>query len=226
MTTLLRKFALLICLFAVSVSIPVAPLWAAEVDFSCVSSKVKGKIQVSAHHKEYDIVLENHCPGSVYWSMCIERMDPQTSKIVETLTPSGQVKVDKKTRVNLRMMRVSEESDPQLEFEEFYLDVGYALEPTLNAQCVASGCEEQKSDLRKAFRANEKARQKLETALADRIATECPQSGWSGNDQAECEAAIRQPAQAELNDLAEKQKELETKLAAVDPENCQVNKGE
>ena len=205
---------------------PILPVQAEEVDLSCMKHRVRAKIAVSNRFREFDVLVENHCPGPVYWSMCIERMDPQTNKIVETLTPAGQVKVDKKTRVNLRMMRVSEESDPQLEFEEFYLDVGYALEPTLNAQCVASGCEEQKSDLRKAFRANEKAQQKLETALADRISTECPQSGWSGNDQAECEAAIRQPAQAELDDLAEKQKELETQLAAVDPENCQVYTGE
>jgi len=205
---------------------PVMPLQAAEVDLSCMEHRVRAKIAVSNRFREFDVIVENRCPGPAYWSMCIERMDPQTSKLLETFTPSGQVQKDKKTRVNLRMMRVSDESDPVMEFEEFYLDIGYARQPTINAQCVANACEAQKVDLRKAFRANRKARQKLETDLADRISTECPQSGWSGNDQAECEAGIRQAAQAGLNGLVQEQTELETQLAAVDPENCHVYKGE
>jgi len=205
---------------------PLLPVQAEEVDLSCMEHRVRAKIAVSNRFREFDVIVENHCPGPAYWSMCIERMDPQTSKILETFTPSGQVQKDKKTRVNLRMMRVSEESDPVMEFEEFYLDIGYARQATLNAQCVANGCEAQKVDLRKAYRANRKARQKLETDLADRISTECPQSGWSGNDQAECEAEIREAAQAGLIGLVQEQTELETQLAAVDPENCHVYKGE
>jgi cell division protein FtsB len=184
--------------------------------------RVRAKIAVSNRFREFDVIVENRCPGPVYWSMCIERLDPRSSKILETLTPSGQVQMEKKTRVNLRMNRISEESDSQLEFEKFYLDVGYARNPSLNAQCVASACEVKKGDLRKAFRANDKAIQKLNVALTDRISTECPQSGWSGDDYAECEAGIRQAAQAELDGLAEKQTELEAQLAAVEPDICQV----
>jgi len=76
MKILFREFAFLTILFAVSVLVPVTLLQAEETDFSCMSYRVKGKIQVSANYKEFDIILENRCHGSVYWSMCIERMDP------------------------------------------------------------------------------------------------------------------------------------------------------
>jgi hypothetical protein len=222
MKMILKPLAWSASMAAIFILNPILPVQAEEVDLSCMKHRVRAKIAVSNRFREFDVIVENQCPGPVYWSMCIERMDPQTSKILETLTPSGQVQVDKKTRVNLRMMRVSEESDPQLEFEDFYLDVGYALNPSLNSQCVASACEAKKGDLRKAFRANDKAIHKINAALTDRISTECPQSGWSGNDQAECEAEIRQAVQAELDEITNSQNELETQLAAVDPEVCQV----
>ena len=53
-----------------------AELRAAETDFSCMSHEVRGKIQVAERYKEYDVIVQNRCPGPVYWSMCIERMDP------------------------------------------------------------------------------------------------------------------------------------------------------
>jgi hypothetical protein len=222
MKTILKPLAWSASLAVIFILNPILPVHSEEVDLSCMKHRVRAKIAVSNRFREFDVIVENRCPGPVYWSMCIERLDPRSSKILETLTPSGQIQVDKKTRVNLRMNSISEQSDSQLEFEKFYLDVGFALNPSLNAQCVASACEAKKGELRKAFRANDKAIQKINAALTDRISTECPQSGWSGNDQDECEAGIRQAAQAELDGLAEKQTELDTQLAAVDPEVCQV----
>ena len=225
MQTNLKPLALIASLAVIFMVNPVMPLQAAEVDFSCMKDRVREKIQVSGRFKEFDVILENHCPGPVYWSVCIERMDPWTSKKLETLTPSGQVQAEKKTRVNLRMSRLSEESDPQAVFEEFYLSITYALDPTLKAQCVASACESQKRDLRVEFRANKQARQKVNKALAARIATECPDSGWGGTQQADCEADIRQASQSELDQFAQQEKELKEKLTEVDPERCQVYRG-
>ena len=58
--------------------------------------------------------------------------------------------------------------------------------------------------------------------LDARVSEECPQSGWGGNDQADCEAGIRQSSQAELDELNAKQEDLKNQLAAVDPEKCKV----
>ena len=222
MTTILKPIVWSASLSVIFIFSPLLPVQAEEVDLSCMKHRVRAKIQVSKRFREFDVLLENRCPGQVYWSMCIERMDPQTRKIKETLTPSGQVQQEKKTRVNLRMAQVSDDSDPRIVFEEFYLGVGFALNPELKAQCVALDCEAKKQDLRTVFTANENTLQKINTALTNRISTECPQSGWSGNDQAECEAGIRQTVQAELDELTNMQNELETQLAAVDPEICQV----
>ena len=222
MTTILKPIVWSASLSVIFIFSPLLPVQAEEVDLSCMKHRVRAKIQVSNRFREFDVLLENRCPGQVYWSMCIERMDPQTRKIKETLTPSGQVQQEKKTRVNLRMAQVSDDSDPRIVFEEFYLGVGFALNPELKAQCVALDCEAKKQDLRTVFTANENTLQKINTELANRISTECPQSGWSGNDQAECEAGIRQAVQAELDELTNMQNELETQLAAVDPEVCQV----
>ena len=78
---------------------------AEEVDFSCMDYKVWGKGHVSANYQDYDIVIYNRCPGAVYWSMCIERLDPWTNKVVETHEPTGHVDADKKARVNLQLAR-------------------------------------------------------------------------------------------------------------------------
>jgi len=222
MKTFLKPLAWSASMAVAFILYPILTVQAEEVDFSCMKHQVRAKIPVSNNFREFDIIVENRCPGAVYWSICLERMYPQSRKILETLSPSGQIFVEKKTRVNLRMNRVSDESDPQLVFEEFYLNVEFALDPSLNAQCVASDCEAKKRDLRTAFTANDKALHKLNTALAERISTECPKSGWSVNDQPECEAGIRQAVQAELDELTNTQNELETQLAAVDPEVCQV----
>ena len=76
---------------------------AAEVDFSCMSMEVKGKRPLTDRYKEYDVMLQNRCPGPVYWTMCIERIDPVSHRIIETLNPSGVLEQEKDSRVNLQM---------------------------------------------------------------------------------------------------------------------------
>jgi hypothetical protein len=78
---------------------------AAEVDLSCASHTALGKIQVAERYKEYDVVLHNRCPGPLYWSMCIERIDPQSHEIVEVHTPSGFLEAEQKSRVNLQLKK-------------------------------------------------------------------------------------------------------------------------
>ena len=73
-----------------------------SVDFSCMKVQVRPIIQVTDRHKEYDIVVRNKCPGGVYWSMCIERMDPWTHKVVEPHYPAGAVQAGKKARSTCR----------------------------------------------------------------------------------------------------------------------------
>ncbi len=225
MKTLFRKFAFLAILSAVSVSIPLTLLQAKEVDFSCMSYKVKEKIQVSEHHKEYDIILENRCPGSVYWSMCIERMDPWTHEIQEALTPSGIIQMEKKSRVNLHMKRRPDKSRSRQAFQEFYLHIGYALKPPVNTQCVATGCELKRRDLRAKFRLNDAAWKKAKKTLVARISAECPQTGWDSSTQDVCETKMRENSQAPMGQFAQKEKELKHKLSAVDPERCQIHAG-
>lgn len=223
MKTLLKSLAWSLCLAVFFILNPGPVVQAEEVDLSCMKHRVRTKIQVSNSFREFDVIVENRCPGPVYWSMCIERLDPSTQDILETLEPSGQVRVEKKTRVNLRMNRVTDETDPVIVFEEFYLNVAYALNSNLQADCVAKTCEAKKRDLRKEFRANDKLLQNLHAELEAQISVECPQSGWAGNDQADCEADIRQSRRTELDELTAKKQDLENQLAAVEPENCQVH---
>lgn len=222
MKTLFRKFALLITLIAVIFSIPVTLLHAEEVDFSCMSYHVKGKIQVSERYKEFDIVLNNHCPGAVYWSMCIERMHPWTNEIQEELTPSGLLQKDKKSRVNLQMKKRPDKSQSRQAFQTFYLDVGYALKPPAQPRCGASDCESKLSGLREKFRTHDVAWQKAITTMATRISTECPQSGWDKNPQTECETKIRSSNQASMHQFAQKDQELKNKMSEVGADRCQI----
>jgi hypothetical protein len=221
MKTLFRKFAYITIFFAVSVSIPVTLVQAEEVDFSCMSYNVKGKTQVSENYKEYDIVVHNRCPGSVYWSMCIERMDPWTNEIQVPLTPSGRLEKQKKTRVNLQMKQRRDKSGTREAYQAFYLDIGYAINSAASARCVASGCESKKRSLRKEFRKNDTEWHKLKTALTARVSNEC-QSGWDSSSMDVCEARIREGSLAQLDQFAQKDKELKNKLSAVDREQCQV----
>jgi hypothetical protein len=225
MKTLFMKITFLTILFVVSVSIPMTLLQAEEVDFSCMSHLVKGKTQVSEHYKEFDIVMENRCPGTVYWSMCIERMDPWTNKIQVGLNPSGKIEMHKKSKVNLQAKRLWDESQERHSFQEFYVSIGYALKPPATAKCVASGCESKKRSLRKIFRKNDQDWHKAKTALAARMATECPQSSWDGSTQEACEAELRKASQAQMDEYAQKEKDLKDKMWGVDRDLCQVYGG-
>ena len=225
MKVFFMKFVFLGILFAVSISIPGTWLQAKEVDFSCMNYLVKGKIQVSKQHKEYDIILENHCPGAVYWSMCIERIDPWTNKVQEELTPSGIIQMHKKSKVNLQMKNRQDKSGTREAFQGFYLGIGYALKPPARARCFANGCELKKRDLRANFRANDAAWQKAKQSLEDRVATECPQSGWDNSTADDCEVNIRSKSQAQMDKYEQKDTDLKNRISAIDPEQCQVHAG-
>jgi len=212
---------LIFVLFFVSVTAAQAK----EVDFSCMSYKVWAKGHVSADYKDYDIVIYNSCPGAVYWSMCIERIDPGSSKIVETHEPTGYIDVDKKARVNLQLPKSPHKSQFRNRFQEFYVDVGYALEMPVSSDCRASRCETDIRDLRTQVRANEAAWERAEKSLAAQIKSECPESGWDASHE-ECVATVREAKQAEMDQFPLNDQELREKMAAINPEQCQLWSGD
>jgi hypothetical protein len=222
MNKILKSGALFISLAAVGITIPLTDLQAEEVDFSCMSYLVREKVQVSKKYKEVDIVLQNRCPGAVYWSMCIEQISPLTDIIEEELTFSGFLEKEKKTRVNLQMKKLTDESRSPPVFEELYLNVGYAIQSAAKASCVARECEAKKSKLKTQFRKNDDSWQAAKKALSARIAKECPQSGWGKQAQETCEAEIRSSSQADMDSFAQKEKELKQQLMGVAPELCRV----
>jgi len=217
-----KSGALFIGLAAVGISIAQTDLQAKEVDVSCMYYSVRERVEVSKRYKEVDIVVRNRCPGAVYWSMCIEQLSPLTDKIEEELTPSGFIEKEKKSRVNLQMKKLSDESRSGEVFEEFYLNVAYGIQSPKKAPCVASACEAKKRKLKTQFRTNDTAWQSAIKALSTRISKECPQTGWGKKAQETCEAEIRSSSQADLEHFAQKEKELKAKLRGVDPEHCQV----
>ncbi len=223
MKTLLWKFVLLAILLVICFSIPVGLVQAEGVDFSCMNSRVKAKAQVSTTFKEYDVALENHCPGAVYWSMCIERMDPWTNELQVGLTPSGKIEAQKKSRVNLQVKKRFNESNTRYAYQKFYANVAYALKPPAKPHCAAKECEVKKRSLRAAFRNNDAAWYKAKKAQEARMTAECPQSSWDGSSQEACEAKIREGSQATMDQFAQKEKELKNKLWSVDPERCMVH---
>ena len=203
----------------------VTPLQAEALDFSCMKHRVLDKTQVSRNYKEFDVILQNQCPGAAYWSMCIERMNPWTIETLETLAPAGQIAKDKKIRVNLRMKNLVDEPNSRQTYEEFYLNIEYAVNSAVQAECVASDCESKKRELRAEVRANEKALQVAHKDLTAQIASKCPDSGWGGTEQDNCEATAREAGQATLEQLEQQRKEIDENLAAVEPEKCQVYGG-
>lgn len=206
--------------------IPVTAAQAEDVDFSCMTYKVWGKGFVSDVYKEYDVVLENRCPGAVYWSMCIERMDPWTNKIIETHTPGGYVEAEKKARVNLQLMGGGGEPRFHDRLQEFYVNIGYGIEAPASIDCHASECEAKKHELRAEVRANDVAWERVEKSLADRIDGECIVSGWETTSGEECRTKLREASQADLDQFVLKDQELREKMAAIDPERCQVWAGD
>jgi hypothetical protein len=203
----------------------VTTVQAEEVDFSCMSYKVWGKGHVSANYRDFDVVIYNRCPGAVYWSMCIERIDPWSNEIVETHEPTGYIEVDKKARVNLQLRKSPRKSQFRNRYQEFYVNIGYAVEMPVSSDCFASRCETDKRDLRAQVRANEAAWERAGKALTARIKNECPESGWDASHE-ECEAMVREANQAEMDQFPLKDQELREKMAAINPEQCQLWSGD
>jgi len=228
MTTLFRSpgFASA-CALLLFCCLPVTALKAQEPDLSCMSYRVLDKIQVAERYKEYDVIVENNCPGPVYWTMCIERLDARNQKILESHTPSGYVEKDKKSRVNLQMKKSGGDTDFRQRFQEFYVNVGWGIERAAQAKCVAKSCEAGKQAARKEFQANLAAWAKAESDLAARMSAECPDSGWGVTDEvATCRAGIREAVQAELDRYAETDAQLRERIVSGDPDYCRLYGGD
>jgi len=207
--------------------LPPAAAVAQEVDLSCMSHRVLGKTQVSERYKEYDVILVNGCPGPVYWAMCIERLDPMTSRILETHTPTGYIEADQKIRVNLQMKRGPDSMDFRQRFQEFYLATDYSIEPQARAQCTARECEAARRDVRRRIDANLQAWEAAETGLQEQLATQCPESGWGKTEQVEgCETEVRASTQPRLDELAQNDAALREELLKTGPPGCELHAGE
>jgi len=198
---------------------------AAEVDFSCMSYKVWPKSHVSSQYMSYDIVIQNSCPGAVYWAMCIERLDPNTSKVIETHNPTGFVEVDKKARVNLNLYKKAGNDVFRNRFQEFYVDIGYSIDSLPVSHCYAKPCEAKKSTLRKAIKTNEAAWEQAEKKLNAKIAADCPDTGWDKVNPSECASKVRESSKDDFKAFAEKDRELRNQMAEIDPEICKVYSG-
>lgn len=199
---------------------------AAEIDFSCMSYKVWSKSHLSHHYRDFDIVLQNNCPGAVYWSMCIERLDPDTNRVWETLTPAGFVEPEKKARVNLHTKKDDNPAAFRQRYEEFYVNIGYAVDTVATADCFARQCETKKSDIRASVKANEKAWEQAEKALSARIVSECPDSGWETDASEECAVDIRESGSAQMNVFSARDAQLREQMGAIDPDQCTAWSGE
>ncbi len=200
---------------------------AAEVDFSCMSLEVRGKHPLTDRYKEYDLMLQNRCPGPVYWTMCIERIDPVSHRIIETLNPAGVLEQDKNSRVNLQMKVAPPSMDFRSRYQEFYVGVGYAIKPPARAACSAAACEAERRELRSRFDTNLQAWEAAEDALAAALAAECPDSGWGKTEESEaCEANLREQAQPELEEFAAIDEALRAQLMASDTAACALHGGD
>jgi hypothetical protein len=199
---------------------------AAEIDFSCMNYKVWPKRHLSDRYREYDIVLQNNCPGAVYWSMCIERIDSDTNQVWETLTPSGFVEPEKKARVNLQTKRNDSNTTFRQRYEEFYVNIGYAVDDAATADCHAKRCESKKSDLRASVRANAKAWEEAEKALSAKIANDCPDSGWDTATRQKCSVDLRESSREQLSAFSARDAQLRKEMAAIDPDHCTAWSGD
>jgi hypothetical protein len=199
---------------------------AAEVDFSCMSYKVWGKSHVSDQYTSYDIVIQNACPGSVYWAMCIERLDPDTHKVIETHNPTGYVDAENKARVNLNLYKKTGKDLFRNRFQEFYVDIGYSIDSLPVPNCYASQCETKKSDLRQKIKSNEAAWKIADKALAAKIKADCPDTGWDTASFESCSSEVKAANSAEMEAFEMKDQELRDQMAAVDPDHCTVYSGD
>ena len=222
MSPVVRRIAFALLFLACSASVQ-----AAEVDLSCMSHTVLGKTPLTDRYKEYDIVLTNRCPGPVYWTMCIERLDPLSHQILEVHTPSGAVEAERKSRVNLQMKTGPDGMAFQNRYQEFYLNIGYAIQPPAKSSCSARQCESEISDLRSRIDANRAAWQKAEANLSKQLASECPESGWGKTEEVEsCEAAIREALGPNIEKLAETDAQLREQLYNSGQGGCQLYGGD
>jgi hypothetical protein len=200
---------------------------AAEVDLSCMNHLVRDKTPLTDRYKEYDVIVTNGCPGPVYWTMCIERLDPLTHRILESHTPSGLIEEEGKSRVNLQMKKGPDRMGSQMRYQEFYLNIGYAIKPPASASCVARQCESQHQELRGQIDSNLLAWQKAEANLNQRLAAECPESGWGKTEEVEtCELAVRRELEPELEQLAQTDAQLREQLRVADGDPCRVYAGD
>jgi hypothetical protein len=190
-----------------------------------MSYAVNGKPQVTDRYKEYDIVLRNQCPGAVYWNLCIERLDPWTNEILESLNPSGLLEAGTRSRVNLQIKPGPPEMQFRKRFQEFYVSADYAIEPPVHARCVARSCEASRGDLRRQIRQNTERWKDAEKNLADALAAECPRTGWSESEEG-CEKKVREAHQEQFDALAKKDEELRAQLTDGGPEGCTVHAGD
>ena len=203
------------------------PLPAADnesVDFSCMRNFVRGKIQVTDRHKEYDAVLDNRCPGGVYWKMCIERIDPWSREIVEVHNPAGYIETDRRSRVNMQM-KMGPDDRFRNRFQQFYVNVAYAIDSAADVSCVARQCEAQNKPLIDRMADNDRAIQRAEQELAARIEAECPDTGWDGAVRENCEAEIRKASQESFDLLEATDQQLREQLANATPAYCQLHGG-
>jgi hypothetical protein len=202
---------------------PFTTTMAQEVDFSCMNQTVLSKTPVTERLREFDVMLENDCPGAVNWTMCIERMDPFTNRVSETLTPSGQIEKDKKFRINLQMQKMEDRQNELSGYEEFYVNTVYAIDSALPPSCVARKCEADKKSVREKIRANERARQKAQAEVNRKTSRDCPKSGWSDSQQEKCMTQIQKDAKPELDSIAETGRELKIELAEIAPDQCEIH---
>lgn len=208
-------------------ALPFASLAQADdVDFSCMSYKVWSKSHVSNQYRSYDIVVQNDCPGAVYWAMCIERLDLNTHKVIETHNPTGYVDEGKKARVNLNLKQDMTQSRFRNRFQEFYVDIGYSIDGLPVARCYAKQCEAEKSALRSEISANEKAWKEAEKSFHAKISAECPDTGWDQETHDECVSNLMSDSDSRLEVFAATDQELREQMAAIDPDTCQVYSGE
>lgn len=191
-----------------------------EVDFSCMSLKVWDKSHVSDRFSEHDVVLLNECQGPVYWSLCLERVEPWTGKVVETHNPVGYVEAGDKARVNLQLKRGTGHPSFRNRYQEIYVGTGFAIGSHARAACQAARCETQKRALREQVRGNTIEWEKAERALAAQIAEECPTSAWDNSTSEECVARVSAEHQVTLKAYPARERELRDALAAIDPDNC------
>lgn len=205
---------------------PFTATMAEDVDFSCMNQTVLSKTPVTERLREFDVMLENDCPGPVNWTMCIERMDPFTNRVSETLTPSGQIEKDKKFRINLQMQKMEDRQNGLSGYEEFYVNTVYAIDSASPPSCVARKCETDKKSVREKIRSNERARQKAEADVKRKMSRDCPKSGWSDAQQEKCMTQIQKEAKPGLDSYAETDQALRLELAEIAPDQCGIHSAE